>query len=127
VQSILKHLKSMEAKMHALLAEMQELKYDIRHMEQENDRLRQELAACYSKIAIDDPDAGTAGKTGVAFSNLLELYDQDFHICNLYFGHSYRITSLNSEIIFQKVSNFNFIVNNQNCRFYQGFALPHAS
>lgn len=87
MQSILKHLKSMEAKMHALLAEMQELKYDIRQMEQENDRLRQELAACYSKIAIDAPDAGTAGKKGVAFSNLLELYDQDFHICNLYFGH----------------------------------------
>ena len=73
--------------MQALLAEMQELKYEIRQMEEENDRLRQELAAFYSKIAIDDADAGTAGKKGVAFSNLLELYEQDFHVCNLYFGH----------------------------------------
>jgi len=86
VQALLKHVKEMEAKLHALLAEMQELKQEIREADEENARLRSELAAFYRAELLKGPVNEDEGKSGAAFSNLLELYDQSFHICNLYFG-----------------------------------------
>jgi len=86
VQGLFKHIKEMEAKLHALIAEMQELKYEIREADEENSRLRHELAAFYRADLVNGVSTEAEGKPGAAFSNLLELYDQTFHICNLYFG-----------------------------------------
>jgi len=86
VQGLFKRIKEMEAKLHSLLAEMQELKHEIREADEENSRLRNELAAFYRADLVNGAASEAAGKSGAAFSNLLELYDQAFHICNLYFG-----------------------------------------
>ena len=86
MQGLFKHIKEMEAKLHSLMSEMQELKYEIREVDEENSRLRNELAAFYRADLVNGVSTEAEGKPGVAFSNLLELYDQAFHICNLYFG-----------------------------------------
>lgn len=85
MQGLLKHIKEIEAKLHSLLAEMQELKNEIREADEENARLRNELASFYRADLINGP-GNEEGNSCAAFSNLLELYDQSFHICNIYFG-----------------------------------------
>jgi regulator of replication initiation timing len=86
VQGLFKHIKEIESKLHSLMAEMQELKYEIREIDEENSRLRNELAAFYRADLVKGSAAEAERNPGVAYSNLLELYDQAFHICNLYFG-----------------------------------------
>jgi regulator of replication initiation timing len=86
VQGLFKHIKEIEIKLHSLMAEMQELKCEIREIDEENSRLRNELAAFYRADLVESSVAEAERNSGVAYSNLLELYDQAFHICNLYFG-----------------------------------------
>lgn len=86
MQGLFKHIKEIEANLHSLMAEMQALKYEIREVDEENSRLRNELAAFYRAELVKGAATEVEGKSGAAFSNLLELYDQAFHICNLYFG-----------------------------------------
>ena len=85
MQSLFKLTREMEIKLHALLAEVQELKNKAQELEEENSRLRKDLAALYRE--------GLCGETGAdngvphkGFFNLLGLYDHNFHICNAYFG-----------------------------------------
>lgn len=76
----------MEVKLHALLAELQEIKNKARELEEENIRLRQGLADnCREKCIIGRGREGT-GHTSAGFLNLLELYDKGYHVCNLHFG-----------------------------------------
>ncbi len=84
--SLLKRANDLEIKLHVLLAEVRELKDKLREMEEENARLRKELAAVYREGC---PGAKSPGEEGIkykGFINLLDLYDQGYHICNLYFG-----------------------------------------
>lgn len=85
MQSIYKLARDMETKLHALLFEVQELKSKAKELDEENARLRKELAAIYREgFAESEGGVGVASYKG--FLNLLGLYDQEFHICNLYFG-----------------------------------------
>ncbi|OPZ73781.1 MAG: DNA replication initiation control protein YabA [Firmicutes bacterium ADurb.Bin456] len=84
--SLLKRANELEIKLHVLLAGVRELKDKLREMEEENARLRKELAAVYREgcPGVKNPGEGEVKYRG--FINLLDLYDQDYHICNLYFG-----------------------------------------
>lgn len=86
MQSLYKTTRDMETKLHALLAEVQELKNKAREMEEENVRLRKELAAIYRDGFTGGFGSGEPGMEHKGFFNLLGLYDHDFHICNVYFG-----------------------------------------
>lgn len=85
MQSLYKITREMETKLHALLAEVQELKNKAREMEEENIRLRKELAAIYRAGLVEGTGGGEAALQR-GFFNLLGLYDHEFHICNIYFG-----------------------------------------
>jgi regulator of replication initiation timing len=86
MQSLYKTTREMEIKLHALLAEVQELKGKAREMEEENVQLRKELAAIYREGFTGGTGSGETGMQHKGFFNLLGLYDHDFHICNVYFG-----------------------------------------
>lgn len=84
MQSLYKITREMESKLHALLSEVQELKNKAREMEEENIRLRKELAAIYRAGLMEGTGGDAEPHRG--FFNLLGLYDHNFHICNIYFG-----------------------------------------
>ena len=76
--SLFKLTRDLESKLHALLAELQEVKNKARSLEQENMVLRKELAGLRGNSAGPiQPEQNL---------NLLELYDQGFHVCNMFFG-----------------------------------------
>ena len=78
--SLLKRAKDIELKLHALVAEVRELKDELRQMEEENARLRTELAAVYREGCSGAKSSGEAEVKYRGFINLLDLYDQDYHI-----------------------------------------------
>ncbi len=85
MQSYFKSIREIEVKLHSILGELRELKNRAQELEQENARLREDLAIAYRE-GCSGHTAGESGIPGRSFLNLLELYDQEFHICNLHFG-----------------------------------------
>jgi len=81
----------MEWKLVSLLGEMQELKSKVMDLEEENVRLKSELAAQYRRGFEGGPRGGALKRS---FLSLLELYDMGFHICNLHFGRRRNVDCL---------------------------------
>lgn len=55
-------------------------------MEEENIKLRHQLARAYGQTENGERAAAWAKEDGIR--NLWELYDQGFHVCNVFFGRT---------------------------------------
>ena len=80
--SLFRLTRDIESRIHALLAELQEVKNRARHLEQENAELRKQLAG----LRGEDEDGAQQENHNAERLNLLKLYDQGFHVCNVDFG-----------------------------------------
>lgn len=78
-------IRQMEARIQELAVDLARIKRHVHSLEDENSRLKDELA----RLAGHSPEdslrgAGGCGAKGM--DNLINLYDRGFHICNIYFG-----------------------------------------
>ncbi|HHY59907.1 MAG TPA: DNA replication initiation control protein YabA [Clostridia bacterium] len=69
---ILQAVVELEAKLKAILEEVQELKRYASALEQQNEQLRAKLYA--------------QQEHGKAYENLAKLYEEGFHVCHAHFG-----------------------------------------
>lgn len=77
----------METKLHILLAEIQEIKNKVQALEEENVKLREGLAdACRDIKPAGEAVPDWSGARVKGLLDMLELYEQGFHVCNLEFG-----------------------------------------
>jgi regulator of replication initiation timing len=84
VPSLFRITRDIETKLHALIAELQEVKNKARRLEKENAGLRKELAGF--RAAADLDDIPLPPELREKRLNLLMLYDQGYHVCNVEFG-----------------------------------------
>lgn len=90
-------IKSTQDKLQEIFSDLQELSIRVCTLEEENAKLRRELARVYhqneqgqdettkqAEVDVTDVDVDV----GEGLKNLVELYDQGFHICNLSFGQA---------------------------------------
>lgn len=78
-------IRQMESRIQELAADLARIKRHVQSMEDENARLKDELARM-SGHAPENDLQGIDGSGIQGIDNLINLYDRGFHICNIYFG-----------------------------------------
>ncbi|WP_423244320.1 initiation control protein YabA [Desulfallas thermosapovorans] len=76
----------MEGRVQELLSEIKNMKNVVEVLETENAKLRQQLILMYEMHEDNDTGSGCSPKRVTGRQNLVNLYNQGFHICNIYFG-----------------------------------------
>ena len=80
-----KLMKNYQEKLQGLLRDFQELSVRVYALEEENAKLRQELAGFYYQDG-QEQNVIEGGDVGLGLKNLVTIYEKGFHICNLSFG-----------------------------------------
>lgn len=76
----------METRIQDLAADLARIKRYVQSLEDENFRLKEELARIAGGAAENGGDKGDEISGSQGMDNLVSLYDRGFHICNIYFG-----------------------------------------
>lgn len=83
-------LEQIEDKMGLTYADIGMLKQKIVALLEENQRLQTENQQLRDLLQTQEHSEGkelTDKGTGAGYDNLLRLYNEGFHVCNVYYGH----------------------------------------
>ncbi|MGF7185222.1 regulator of replication initiation timing [Desulfitispora alkaliphila] len=80
-------LIEVESKIEQLLEEVQTLKMHVYALEEENQTLKAQICS-YGPEKKKEVKENVKKIQGEGYDNLVQLYEQGFHICHLHFGQA---------------------------------------